>query len=185
MTIDADIQAARAAEPGDLDAIRALALIMDDLAETQRVTRNLQTEAALALGRHLKPHPRAERAGLVPGFELKLERVTAKRYDSPMVRSRIAAVLADSAALVDKETGAYPPPAEIVRRTCEAVWPVVGAQTDGFSSWRSTALKRLGVDVNRYLVNEEDDSDDEPVKGRVIRLGDGQTSKPTDAEETP
>ena len=186
MTIDADIQAARAAEPGDLDAIRALVLMLDELAETQRVTRNLQAEAALALGAHLKAHPRAERASLVPGFELKLERTGTKRYDGAMLRSRVAAALADSAVLVDRETGAYAPPAEIVRRTCDAVWPMVGAHTDGFTSWRSQALKRHGIDAGRYLVNEEDDSDVGPVKGRVVRLTPGQDGPPaSDEGETP
>lgn len=183
-SVTEDVAAAWIAEPGDLAAIRELVLILDDLAETQRVTRMLQAEAQLALGRHLEAHPRAERAGLVPGWTLSVERSAPKRYDSAMVRARVAGHLSDDPRVtvdIDRDTGEMTPvpPSEVVRRTCAALWPLVGAHTDGYSGWRSQALDRIGVKAGRYVAED----DDAPPRGRATRATAGQTAT-SDPEET-
>lgn len=187
MSIDNDIAEAKAAKPGDLASIEALAEILEELAETQRTTQALISEASLALGAHLSAHRKAERANLLPGWQFSTTKQTTKRYDAPMLRSAVVGALSTEAMLgfdIDRETGevlgkvSLP---ETIRRTCDALWPLVGAHTDGFTGWRREACERLGVSLMRYRLDEPED--DGPVKGRAVRLTPGQTAPPDGSED--
>lgn len=186
MSIDDDIAAAKAAKPGDLAAIEKLAGILDELAETQRVTRTLQEDASLVLGAHLSVHRKAERATLLPGWTFSTTKVTKKAYDAPMVRSAVGTALTREVTLgydVDRASGEVLgkiSTEETILRTADAIWPLVGAHTGGFSGWRSEACEKLGVSLYRYRLDEPED--DGPVKGRAVRLTSGHTDSPDEGE---
>jgi hypothetical protein len=80
---------------------------------------------------------------------------TRSRFDNERIISRLAAHLADTARMPDRDTGEIPPPAVVAQRTCEWFAGAVGAGTPGFKAWRTGKLKEAGINPDDVTLESE------------------------------